>query len=71
MSARRPPYLGTPQAQARRRLPHRLLWLLALTALWLLTACGGGDPEPKPTDDATRAVIPTPPACQAHPESCL
>ncbi len=37
---------------------------IALLALLLLTACGGGDPEPEPGKDTD------PPACHLRPELC-
>lgn len=43
-------------------LPRRLL---AACLLGLLTACGGGDPEPEPEMPNTMPVV-----CQKNPKAC-
>lgn len=53
----------------RRRLPFAriVLGALAIGALVLLTACGGGDPEDQP-DSPQQGTQPVP--CATHPELC-
>lgn len=48
-----------------RRLRFRAMTALAIVvwSMLLLTACGGGDPEPEQQQ-------PTPPDCRNHPEQC-
>jgi hypothetical protein len=57
-NAQKPPSLGTTLVQAATTL-----------ALVLLTACGGGDPEPQEHD----AQVPIPDVCeqQPRPAACL